>query len=65
MIEAKDITASDKLACVERELKMRKSVYPRWEEVGKISAGKATWELTVMEAIVADYRAAVEKERLI
>jgi hypothetical protein len=59
------ITAADKLACAERELKMRKSVYPRWVENGKLSAGKAAHEIAAMEAIVADYEAAAEKERLL
>jgi hypothetical protein len=59
------ITSADKLACAERELKMRKHVYPRWIEAGKISAGKAAHEIAAMEAIVADYKAEAEKERLI
>jgi len=52
------ITAADKLACAERELKMRQRVYLRWIEDGRMSAGKAAHEIAVMEAIVADYRAA-------
>lgn len=30
-----------------------------------MSAGKAAHELAAMEAIVADYRAAIERERLL
>jgi hypothetical protein len=59
------ITSADKLACAERELKMRRHVYPRWIEAGKISAGKAAHEIAAMEAIVADYKTQAEKERLI
>jgi hypothetical protein len=59
------ITNADKLACAERELKMRQRVYPRWQEDGRMSAGKAAYELACMEAIIADYRALAEKERLI
>lgn len=59
------ITTADKLACAERELKMRQSVYPRWIDAGKMSAGKATHEIEAMKAIVEDYRAATEKERLL
>jgi hypothetical protein len=33
------ITAADKLACAERELKMRKRVYPRWVAEGRMSDG--------------------------
>ena len=59
------ITATDKLACVERELKMRKQVYPRWVADRRLSEGKAAHELACMEDIVRDYRAAAEKERLL
>ncbi len=59
------ITAAEKLACAERELKMRKHVYPRWVDQYKMSAGKAAHEIACMEAIVADYKAAAEKERLL
>lgn len=59
------ITNADKLACAERELKMRKKVYPRWTENGKMSAGKAAHEIAAMEAIVRDYTAIVANDRLI
>ena len=51
-----DITTVDKLQCVQRELGMRKSVYPKWVEQGRMSAGKAALEIACMEAIVQDYR---------
>jgi hypothetical protein len=56
---------ADKLACVERELKMRQRVYERWVEDGKMSAGKAAHEIACMEEIVKDYLAAAEKDRLL
>ena len=59
------ITAADKLACAERELKYRRYVYARRVEEKKMSAGKAAHEIACMEAICADYRAAAEKDRLI
>ena len=59
------ITATDKLACAERELKMRRKVYPRWIADGRLSAGKAAHEIAAMEAIVADYSRLSEKDRLI
>jgi hypothetical protein len=59
------ITAADKLKCAERELKMRQSVYPRWIDAGKLSAGRAAHELAAMAAIVEDYRKQVEGERLL
>lgn len=59
------ITAADKLACVEREIKMRQRVYPRWIEDGRMSAGKAAHEIACMEAIADDYRKAAAGERLL
>lgn len=59
------ITASDKLACAEREVKYRKYVYERRVSEGQMSAGKASHEIACMEAIANDYRAAAEKERLL
>jgi hypothetical protein len=59
------ITTADKLACAERELKMRKRVYPRWVEEGRMSLGKSEHEIAAMEAIAADYRAIAEKDRLL
>ncbi len=59
------ITAADKLACAEREVKMRERAYPRWIEDGRISAGKAAHEIATMKAIADDYRVSAEKERLL
>jgi len=56
------ITTADKLACVERELRMREKTYPRWIDAGKLSLGRATHEIEAMKAIVADYRAAAESD---
>ena len=49
------ITPADKRACLERELRMRRRVYPRWVQAGKLSQAEADREITVMEAILADY----------
>lgn len=59
------ITTADKLACVERELKLRDKVYARWVADGKMSLGKATHEIDCIKAIVADYTELVKQERLI
>lgn len=59
------VTTSDKLACVERELKYRKRVYARLVDEGKMSQGKATLELAIMQAIIDDYQKEADKERLI
>lgn len=60
-----NITTQDKLACIERELRMRERVYPKLVDQGKMSAGKAAIETKIMEAIRFDYLAQVEKERLL
>lgn len=59
------ISTTDKLACVTRELMMRKRVYPRWVADRRISEGMAAHQIACMEAIVEDYKVAVEKERLL
>lgn len=59
------ITAAEKLACVTRELNMRRRVYPRWVESGKMTQAKADHEIRVMEAIAADYERQVHGERLL
>jgi hypothetical protein len=59
------ITDADKLACVQRELKLRQRVYPRFIEERRLSAGRAAHELAAMEAIVRDYEAKAAEERLL
>lgn len=44
-----------KLACLKRELAMRRAVYPRQVASGRLNPDKAARELELMEAIVADY----------
>lgn len=58
------ITASDKLDCAARELKMRKRVYPRWVEERRMSKEEAAHQIACMEAIIEDMRILAEKERL-
>jgi hypothetical protein len=59
------ITAADKLACAERELRLRRRNYHRYLATGRISMRKAAYELAVMRAIMEDYRIEVEKEQFI
>lgn len=56
------ITAHDKWKCAERELALRRKVYPRWVNDGKLTHREARHELDVMQAIVSDYRAQAEVE---
>lgn len=58
-------TIEEKLACVEREIKMRNRVYPRWIQEGRMAEEKAKFEIACMESVAADYRAIIAKERLI
>lgn len=58
-------SATEKLACAERELKMRERVYPRWVANGKMTQAKADAEIAIMREIVADYARLAEGERLL
>jgi hypothetical protein len=60
-----NISAAEKLACAERELRLRRRNYHRYLATGRISVRKAAYELAVMRAIVEDLRAAAEKDRLL
>lgn len=57
--------AKIKLAAVEREIKYRRRVYPRWIEAGNITDGFAAAQISIFEAIAEDYRKQAETERLI
>ncbi|HEX6992397.1 MAG TPA: hypothetical protein VF151_10945 [Gemmatimonadales bacterium] len=46
-----EVTTEDMVACVERELKMRRQVYPRWVEQKKLTERTANEELRRMEAV--------------
>ena len=45
------ITIEQQLACVQREIKMRERVYPKWVGSGKMQAAKANYELQAMRAV--------------
>jgi|KBSMisStaDraftv2_1062788.scaffolds.fasta_scaffold118832_4 hypothetical protein len=52
------ISDRDKLQCVERELRMRHKVYPRWIAAKRMTEATAEREIEVMRAIYEDYRKA-------
>lgn len=56
------ISATDKLKCAERELALRRRVYPRWVNDGKLTHREARQELDLMQAIAEDYRVLAEAE---
>ena len=58
-------TFSDMLACAERELRMRRRVYPRWVSEGRMTKAKADLEIGQMAAITDHLRQQAEGERLL
>lgn len=46
------ITTDDLVECASRELKLRKSAYPRWVAAGKMKADKAQREIAMMQVIL-------------
>jgi hypothetical protein len=57
--------ASELQECAERELRMRRNVYPRWIAEGKMTREKAEREIDRMEAIARHFATLAEKERLL
>jgi translation initiation factor 2B subunit (eIF-2B alpha/beta/delta family) len=49
--EPNSISLLDMLRCLEREIALRKAVYPKQIERGKLSPQKAQREIRIMEAI--------------
>lgn len=58
-------TATEKFKEIERELLMRRRVYPRFVEQKKMSQTQADRQIALMDAIADDYCAQVGGERLI
>jgi hypothetical protein len=46
------VTLAEQIACVERELAMRRRVYPRWVGRGQMKPGAAEEEIRRMEAVL-------------
>jgi len=49
-------TLTQKIAALERELRLRFRVYPRRVERGTMSQNVASHEINIMKAIIEDYR---------
>jgi hypothetical protein len=58
-----EITAKEKLACLNRELGMRIHVYPQWVDAGKMKAPFAARQIEVMRAIRDDYASLVKTDQ--
>ena len=52
------ISLHEMIVCIEREIAMRRRVYPRWVDAGKMKMDRAEREIEVMEAVLARLRAA-------
>lgn len=62
------VTAVEKLAAAERELALRRSVYPGRIRAGQMTVATARWEIEAMKAIVEDYKRELgvpEQEKLL
>ena len=46
------IPITGQIACVQRELHMRRSCYPRWVEEGRMTQAEATAQLGAMEGVL-------------
>ena len=44
-------TLADEIACVEREIALRRHVYPRWVAAKRMTREKADREIALMEAV--------------
>lgn len=60
-----EITATDKLREINREIGQRRRVYPRLVAAEKMTQQAADRQIAIMEAIRADYEPQANKERLL
>jgi len=58
-------TAEDKLREIERELKLRRRLYPQWIATGKLDEHDARRQIDILQAIADDYEKQAQKERLL
>lgn len=65
MADEPPIDIFDQVECVEREIAMRKRVYPRWVQNGKMSPQKAARETATMEAVLRTLQREKDKGRLL
>lgn len=56
---------TEKLQCIRRELKQRRYVYPKRVAAGKMSPQLMNEQISLMEAIEADYEKLAASERLL
>ena len=59
------VPLAEQIACVTREIGMRRRVYPRWIQAGRMKQDEADREIARMEAVLATLQGLAEKERLL
>lgn len=59
------ITIEDQIKAVEREISMRRRVYPRWVENKRMSREKADKEIATMEAVLETLKEVQKQSRLL
>lgn len=57
------VSIERQIKCVQRELKLRRRVYPNRIETGRMSPAYAMEEIAVMRAVLATLEAVQQKER--
>lgn len=57
------ISIQQQIACVERELKMRRNNYPRWVNAGNLTQDLADKEIERMEAVLNTLKGLCPPER--
>ena len=60
-----NISIAEQITSVEREIRMREKVYPRWVERKKLSQAKADHEMAAMHAVLETLRKVQVAERLL
>ena len=46
------VTLLEQISCVEREIRMREKVYPKWVEQGRMKQDKADREIETMKEVL-------------
>jgi len=46
------VSLDEQIACVEREIAMRRRVYPKWVGKGRMTPARADHEIETMEAVL-------------
>lgn len=59
------ITIDEQIKAVEREISMRRRVYPRWVENKRMSQEKAVKEVKAMEAVLETLKEVQKQSRLL